>query len=47
MKKKQIFLDDLQDEILVAKAKESGTTVSELIRRAVDDYIAKRNWDKK
>jgi hypothetical protein len=47
LKKKQIFLDDLQDEILTKKAEEAGTTVSELIRRSVDHFITLKGWDKK
>lgn len=40
MKRTQIYLDEKQDERLARRARASGTTKSDLIREAVDAYLA-------
>ncbi|HEX6263395.1 MAG TPA: CopG family transcriptional regulator [Actinomycetota bacterium] len=40
MKRTQIYLDEAQDERLTKRARASGTTKSDLIRVAVDAYLA-------
>jgi len=45
MVRTQIYLDEGQKTALDKLSAESGATVSELIRRAVDEFIAKRGVD--
>jgi predicted DNA-binding protein len=40
MKRTQIYLDEEQDKVLTRRAREKGTTKSNLIREAVTEYIA-------
>lgn len=40
VKRTQIYLDEEQSEVLERRAKASGRTKSELIREAIDDYLA-------
>jgi hypothetical protein len=42
MVRKQVYLDRRQDEILKAKAAETGPTESELIRRAIEQLARQR-----
>ncbi|MBI1927155.1 CopG family transcriptional regulator [Candidatus Poribacteria bacterium] len=41
MKRTNIYLTDKQHEALSKIAKEEGTKLSELVRRAVDEYLAR------
>jgi predicted DNA-binding protein len=45
MKRTQIYLDEEQDKVLARRAKEKGTTKSNLIREAVTEYIASTGED--
>jgi predicted DNA-binding protein len=40
VKRTQIYLDESQDERLARRARAAGTTKSELIREAVDAFLA-------
>lgn len=40
MKRTQIYLDEQQDELLGHRASAAGTTKSDLIRRAIDAFLA-------
>lgn len=40
VRRTQIYLNDAQDRALAARAAESGTTKSAVIRHAVDAYLA-------
>jgi len=40
MKRTQIYLDELQDERLARRAHAAGTTKSDLIREALDAFLA-------
>jgi predicted DNA-binding protein len=40
MKRTQIYLDESQDERLAQRARAAGTTKSDLIREAIDAYLA-------
>jgi hypothetical protein len=41
MERRNIFLPDAQWNLLVSFAKKTGLSVSELIRRAIDDFLKK------
>jgi len=45
MKRKNIHLTEWQIEVLQILAKRTGLSMADLIRRAIDEYVRKEQWN--